>query len=98
MSDLPRHLSISQPTAPSPAVQAIIEHLCQDPCHAYGAVLEWCESRHDCVSAILCPSCSHQFVVDEDELAELRRWTDQQGHILVCGIRIDDLSPAPTLP
>ncbi|MGI8643499.1 MAG: MJ0042-type zinc finger domain-containing protein [Thermomicrobiales bacterium] len=81
--------SLPTPNAPNPAVQAIIEHLCQDPCHAYGAVLEWCESRGDCVSAVVCPSCSTQFVVDDDELAELQRWTDQQGQLFVCGIRVD---------
>ncbi len=94
MSDLPRHLLLSQPTGPSPAVQVVIEHLCQDPCHAYGAVLEWCESRGDCVSAVVCPTCSRQFVVDEDELAELQRWTDTQGHMLVCGIQTDEPAPA----
>lgn len=74
---------------PSTSVKAIIDHLCQDPCHAYGAVLEWCESRGDCVSAVVCPSCNTQFVVDDDELAELQRWTDNQGQLLVCGIRLD---------
>jgi hypothetical protein len=81
--------TVSASNALGTTVQAIIDHLCQDPCHAYGAVLEWCESRGDCVSAIVCPSCSTQFVVDDDELAELQRWTDSQGQLLVCGVRAD---------
>ena len=71
----------------SPTVRAIVAHLCQGDCHAYGAVLEWCETRGDCQFAVLCPGCSRQFLVDEEELAELQRWTDAEGHALVCGVR-----------
>jgi hypothetical protein len=73
----------------SPAVVAVLRHLCQDPCHAIGAVLEWCEARGDCAQAVVCPTCSTQFIVDDDELAELLRWTDDQGQALVCGVRWD---------
>ena len=71
----------------SPTVRKIIQHLCQGECHTYGAVLEWCESRGDCCYAVYCPGCSMQFHVDDDELAELQRWTDAEGHALVCGVR-----------
>ena len=71
----------------SPTVREIIAHLCQGDCHTYGAVLEWCETRGDCQYAVLCPGCSHQFLLEEDELAELQRWTDAEGHALVCGVR-----------
>jgi hypothetical protein len=32
-------------------VQAIIDHLCKSDCHAYGDLIEWCESRGDCTVA-----------------------------------------------
>ncbi len=71
----------------SPAVLAVLQHLCQGDCHAIGGVLEWCETRGDCCHAVVCPACATQFVVDDDELAELRRWTDAEGNALVCGVR-----------
>ena len=71
----------------SPIVVAILRHLCQEPCHTFGAVLEWCEARGDCAQAVVCPVCTTQFVVDDDELAELLRWTDDRGQALVCGVR-----------
>lgn len=71
----------------SPAVSDIIRHLCEGECHSYGAVLEWCESRGDCTYAVICPSCSTQFVIPEEDLSELERWTDAEGHALVCGVR-----------
>ena len=75
----------------SPAVRQIIAHLCggSERCRAFGFVSEWCEARGDCCFAVVCPGCSAQFVVDEDELAELRRWTDAEGNALVCGVRWD---------
>ena len=74
----------------SPTVRVILDHLCRDDgCHTYGAVAEVCESRHDCVTTVVCPDCSRRFVVDEDELEELRRWTDAEGHALVCGVRFE---------
>ena len=73
----------------SPAVLAVLRHLCEGTCHAYGGVLEWCEARGDCCQAVVCPVCATQFVVDDDELAELLRWTDDKGQALVCGVRWD---------
>jgi hypothetical protein len=71
----------------SPTVQAILSHLCGEPCHAYGLVIEWCETRGDCIQTVVCPSCRKEFIVDDDEFAALRRWTDQDGQILACGVR-----------
>ena len=73
----------------SPAVLAVLQHLCEGGCHAFGGVLEWCEARGDCCQAVVCPICATQFVVDDDELAELLRWTDDKGQALVCGVRWD---------
>jgi hypothetical protein len=73
----------------SPAVLAVLHHLCQGACHTFGGVLEWCEARGDCAQAVVCPVCAAQFVVDDDELAELLRWTNDQGQALVCGVRWD---------
>jgi hypothetical protein len=72
----------------SPTVREVIRHLCGgDPgCRAFGFVVEWCETRGDCAYAVVCPGCSLQFLVDEEELAELRRWTDAEGNALVCGV------------
>jgi hypothetical protein len=71
----------------SPAVLAVLRHLCAGHCRGYGAVFEWCETRGDCAHAVVCPVCEAQFVIDDDELDELLRWTDEQGHALVCGVR-----------
>jgi hypothetical protein len=71
----------------SPAVLAVLHHLCQGSCHSFGGILEWCEARGDCAQAVVCPVCATQFVVDDDELEELLRWTDERGQALVCGVR-----------
>jgi hypothetical protein len=71
----------------SPVVLAVLQHLCEGRCHSIGGVLEWCETRGDCSQAVVCPACHAQFVVDDDELAELLRWTNDQGQALVCGVR-----------
>ncbi len=75
----------------SPTVREIIHHLCAGdaPCRSYGVVVEWCETRGDCCYGVVCPGCSLQVVVDEEELAELQRWTDAEGNALVCGVRWD---------
>ncbi|HEY8446783.1 MAG TPA: hypothetical protein VIL01_06710 [Thermomicrobiales bacterium] len=74
---------------PSPNIRAILAHLCEGTCHTFGSVVEWCETRGDCTYAVICPSCRAQFVVDEDELADLRRWTERSGSVLSCGVRWD---------
>jgi len=73
--------------AANPAVSAIVQHLCEGECHAFGDVMEWCESRGDCSFAVVCPTCSMQFVIDEDDLSDLRRWTAARGESLACGVR-----------
>ena len=89
MTDLEHPDTLSGNEILSPTVRDIIHHLChgEETCRAYGLVVEWCETRGDCCYAVVCPGCSHQFVVDEDELAELRQWTDAEGNALVCGVR-----------
>jgi len=71
-------------------VQHILTHLCEGDCHAYGDVLEWCETRGDCSFAVICPECRPQFVIDDEEMDQLRQWTIRHGSLLVCGVRFDD--------
>jgi hypothetical protein len=86
----PRMTDLTETTFPlSPAVEQILSHLCKEQCHAYGDLLEWCETRGDCSHAVVCPVCRTQFVIDEDELDELRLWTARYGNLLVCGINYD---------
>jgi hypothetical protein len=73
----------------SPAVLDVLRHLCQGGCHSFGGVLRWCEARGDCAQAVICPVCNARFLVDDDELDELLRWTDEKGQVLVCGVRWD---------
>ncbi len=72
----------------SPGVREIIGHLCEGANPTFGDVLEWCEARGDCSHAVSCPHCGGQFVIDEDELLELQRWTMEMGDAMACGIRI----------
>lgn len=69
-------------------VQHIVAHLCTGDCHAYGSVLQWCETRGDCCYAVVCPTCRAQFLIEEEDLAELERWTEANGHALVCGVTL----------
>ena len=80
-------VSTRQPLSPN--VHEIIKHLCDGKCHTFGDVLEWCESRGDCQQAVICPGCSTHFLIDDDELNELRAWTNAEGKALVCGVRLD---------
>jgi hypothetical protein len=73
----------------SPAVLAIVQHLCEGDCHTFGDVAEWCETRGDCSYAVICPTCRVQFLVEEDDLVDLRRWTASRGDALACGVRWD---------
>jgi hypothetical protein len=82
---------VADPVLPlSSAVQGILAHLCEGDCHAFGDILEWCEARGDCCYAVICPECRMQFVIDDDEMDELKQWTLINGSLLVCGIRLDD--------
>ncbi len=75
-------------TSLSPVVADIVRHLCEGDCHQFGSVLQWCETRGDCVYAVVCPSCQQQFLIEEDDLAELERWTAANGDALVCGVQL----------
>lgn len=88
MTDL-QHIELHVVDSINPSVLAILQHLCSASCHTFGGVLEWCEARGDCAQAVVCPVCNVQFVVDDDELDELLRWTDGDGRALVCGVRWD---------
>lgn len=72
----------------SPAVAPIVKHLCEGDCHAFGSVLSWCEARGDCAYAVVCPGCQQQFLIEEEDLAELERWTVANGDALVCGVTL----------
>lgn len=86
----PRATGVADAAIPiSPSVQLILMHLCEGDCHAFGDILEWCETRGDCSHAVVCPECRAQFVIDEDELAEIERWTAHHGSLMVCGVRLE---------
>lgn len=72
----------------SPALEAIVRHLCESDCHAYGDLVEWCESRNDCTVAVVCPGCDMRFLIDDDDLIELKRWTAAQGIAFGCGVAL----------
>lgn len=65
----------------------VIAHLCESDCHAYGNVLSWCETRGDCVHEVTCPSCGSKYILDDDDIVQLERWTQVHGDALVCGVR-----------
>ncbi|MCC6675349.1 MAG: hypothetical protein IT339_09150 [Thermomicrobiales bacterium] len=89
MEQAPSGLGSRYP-ANAPAIFAdVIAHLCEGDCHAFGDLIEWCESRRDCTIAVVCPSCSHQWVIDDEELAALERWTNVNGSNFGCGIHIE---------
>jgi hypothetical protein len=66
--------------------RAVIDHLCSARCHGFGLASELCESRHDCVIVITCPSCGTQFALDDDQYEALTAWTASQGSQLACGV------------
>lgn len=65
----------------------VLAHLCEGECQTYGSVLSWCETRGDCVHEVTCPSCGTKFILDDDDIAALERWTDEHGNALVCGVK-----------
>ena len=82
--------AVAQPALEAPViVTEVIAHLCEGECHAFGDLVEWCESRGDCTVAVVCPSCSRRWIIDDDELDALRRWTAANGSHLGCGVSFD---------
>lgn len=88
MEQVNRTARTAPPNAPDIFVE-VITHLCEGECHTFGDLIEWCESRGDCTVTVVCPSCSHQWVIDDDELDALRDWTAANGFHLGCGITLD---------
>ena len=81
----------AQPPLDAPAILTeVLAHLCQGDCHAFGDLVEWCESRGDCTVAVVCPSCAKQWIIEDDELLELRRWTATYGTHLGCGVSFEE--------
>ena len=73
----------------SPLVRQILMHLCEGDQPGYGAIVEWCESRGDCSQAVVCPHCGVQYVLDDDEMDELRRFAARTDAVLSCGVVFD---------
>jgi hypothetical protein len=73
----------------SPVVRDILKHLCEGENPSYGAIIEWCETRGDCAQAVVCPECGAQYLLDDDEMAELRVISARTGEILACGVVFD---------
>jgi hypothetical protein len=71
----------------SPAVIPIVQHLCETDCRAFGDIAEWCETRGDCTFSVVCPTCGTSFIVEEDDLELLQRWTAARGEMHACGVR-----------
>lgn len=71
----------------SAGAMEVIRHLCESECHTFADVLQWCETRGDCVYAVTCPGCASQFLLEEDDLSAIERWSAANGSTLACGIR-----------
>lgn len=71
----------------SPAAMEVVHHLCEGECHTFADVMQWCETRGDCTYAVQCPDCSTQFILDEEEISALERWSAANGSALSCGLR-----------
>lgn len=70
----------------SPVVREILLHLCESENPRYGSIVEWCESRGDCCQAVVCPECGAQYLLDDEEIDELRRISARTDQILSCGV------------
>ena len=82
--------TLVQPPTEAPDIfTEVIAHLCEGDCHAFGDLIEWCEARGDCTVAVVCPSCSKQWIIDDDELDDLKRWTAANGSTLGCGVTFE---------
>ena len=81
--------AIGATAAASSTVRSIIQHVCEQHTALFAELVEWCETRHDCTSAVVCPVCRAQFVVDETDLVELRHWSALASQALGCGVRLE---------
>ena len=70
----------------SPLVRQILGHLCEGENRGYGKIIEWCESRGDCCQAVECPYCGAQYLLDDEEMHELRRMAARTDELLSCGV------------
>jgi len=70
----------------SPVVREILLHLCESDHPSYGSIVEWCETRGDCAQAVVCPHCGAQYLLDDDEMDELRLISTRTNEILSCGV------------
>jgi hypothetical protein len=86
MSDISRIPETSLAKLSAGAME-VIRHLCEGECHTFASVLQWCETRGDCVYAVQCPGCTTQFILDEDDLIAIERWSAANGSSFSCGIR-----------
>jgi hypothetical protein len=89
MEQVQRRIAIPPPAEAPDIFTEVIAHLCEGECHAFGDLVEWCESRGDCTVAVVCPSCSRRWVIDDDELDALRAWTSTHGSNLGCGVSFE---------
>jgi hypothetical protein len=73
----------------SPVVREILQHLCESDHPTYGSIVEWCETRGDCAQAVVCPHCGAQYLLDDEEMGELRLISTRTTDILSCGVVFD---------
>lgn len=73
----------------SPLVREILQHLCEGENPSYGSIVEWCETRGDCAQAVVCPNCGAQYLLDDEEMSELRRVSTRTTDTLSCGVVFD---------
>ena len=73
----------------SPVVREILMHLCESENPTYGSIVEWCETRGDCAQAVVCPNCGAQYLLDDEELSELRLVSTRTTDMLSCGVVFD---------
>lgn len=73
----------------SPVVRQVMKHLCESDHPTFGSIVEWCETRGDCSQAVVCPHCGTQYVLDDEEMAELRLISLRTEDVLSCGVVFD---------
>jgi hypothetical protein len=73
----------------SPVVRDVLHHLCESEHPSFGSIVEWCETRGDCSQAVVCPHCGSQYLLDDDEMAQLLAVSRTTGDLLACGVRYD---------